>query len=434
MIGTWLLFTAGSIALLKMLRKNKRYYYKPGHFMAVSGLLYRMKRNAIGMANICILATMVLVMVSTTASLYIGMEDLLQTRYPTEETITSWSTVDPDALSEAVETSAKAQGVGLTDFSTIQYFTAVSGEIVEDGTFDLDASFLVHDENKVFIVEVVTAEQFQNQTGETLALAADEIGFGSTNGVGCDTVKIGEKRYTVAANADAAAEEFYNYYTVDRIVLVVPDQADFLAAYDCYQATLTDTVNSCKTQSTFNLVDAQGNPLSSEENIAVGKAIAAQVKKLLSTEEEVPVSLESREENRAEFLLDYGMLLFLGLFLSLTFTAATVLMLYYKQLIEGYEDQRSYRIMQQVGMSRKEVRGSIRSQVVLVFFLPLLMAGAHMAVAYPMLCPILNLMNLTNTKLFSYCCLAVYALFALGYFIAYLITSKVYERLVSAPA
>ena len=412
MLGTYCLFTAGSIALLKRLRANKGFYYQTRHFTAISGLLYRMKQNAVGLANICILACMVLVTVSGTLCLYLGAEKSLDGRYPDDILVTQTlkDDTDPAATLDLVRRTVADAGRQMAD---LRYETSASFHARYSGNTlltDMSQSGLLTE------ITVLTAEEYSRLTGETVAL--------------------GENQVLAYADGDFQLPETF-FYEYEEAPIQVKARLDSFPAGD--SAIVTNEVmlglvadgtlaehlmNTDLARRTFRIhLNTDG---ADSEKLACAKAVLAV--------SDGRYGVASRQEMAEEFYAMYGGFLFLGIFLGLLFLMATVLIIYYKQVSEGYEDQRRYQIMQQVGMSRREVGASIRGQILLVFFLPLLTAGLHILAAFPMLCRILELFGLHEVGMFALCTAGTLAVFAAVYALVYGLTARTYERIVGGEA
>lgn len=416
MVGTYCLFTAGSIALLKHLRNSPRYYYQPKHFTAVAGLLYRMKQNAVGLANICILSTMVLVTVSTTVSLYAGLEGALERMYPYDvDVVQSLDEVPPEqetALNEdtleRVQTAAADAGrkVELLRWSTpgdtVGYYTG--------NTFTLVAQEGVSTE-----IRLLTADDYGRLTGHTVDLEPEEVLVQAENLDLPDTFYIEDLPFHIAGTI----MDFPRY---NSSILISGQTAQlFLVVADETVVSAISDRDASRVHREFRVqVDLDGTE---EEKLAF-------VDPLLAADANDVYSVISHQDNAVDLYTMYGGFLFLGVFLGLLFLLSTVLIIYYKQISEGYEDQRRYQIMQQVGMSPREVRSSIRSQVLLVFFLPLVTAGIHVAAAFPMLCKLLELFNLFDVRLFALCAAGTLLVFCAIYALVYGLTTRTYSRIV----
>ena len=415
MIGTYCLFTAGSIALLKHLRNSPRYYYQPKHFTAVAGLLYRMKQNAVGLANICILSTMVLVTVSTTVSLYAGLEGSLDRMYPHDiDVVQQLEGVSPEqeaALNEdtleRVQTAAAEAGrkVELLQWSTlldtVGWYTG--------NTFTLTAQEGVSTE-----IQILTADDYGRLTGRTVALGPGQVLVQAENIDLPATFYIEDLPFHVAGTIT----DFPRY---NNSILISGQAAQLSLVVADETVVSAINVRDTSDHREFHVqMDLDGTE--AEKQAFVDPLLAADVNDVYS--------VISRQDNAMDLYTMYGGFLFLGVFLGLLFLLSTVLIIYYKQISEGYEDQRRYQIMQQVGMSPREVRASIRSQVLLVFFLPLVTAGIHVAAAFPMLCKLLELFNLFDVRLFALCAAGTLLVFCAIYALVYGLTTRTYSRIV----
>ena len=419
--GTYLLFTAGSVTLLKALRKNRRYYYKPDHFISVSGMIYRMRQNAVGLANVCVLCTMVLVMVFSTLSLWLGMEDTLNSRIRADIDVRS-KTTDIAALEAAVDEVLQQAGASRENTWTYRYLS-FSALPAKDG-FVTPASFT---ESDMLIAspatfQVLVLEDYNRMLGLSETLAPGEVllecSRGSLEG---DTLRLLDETFTIkkrisdGLGAGQALASIYDYYCL------VVDSMDTLSRLDRQQQALYgDLSSSVSTTMSFTLV-----PASEELSREVGTLLRGRAEANGFT------SVAERSELEENLLALYGGLLFVGLFLGLLFTMAMILIIYYKQITEGYEDRERYRIMRKVGLSRREIRRSISSQILIVFFLPLAAAGLHVTFAFPGIVTMFRALSMTNVTLIAGCALGSFAGFAVLYGAVYLLTARVYYRIVS---
>ena len=410
MLGTYCLFTAGSIFLLKRLRANKGFYYQTRHFTAVSGLLYRMKQNAVGLANICILTCMVLVTVSGTLCLYLGAEKSLDGKYPNDILVTQTleDGVDPTATLDLVRQTVEDVGRQVTD---LRYEQSASFHAKYSGNTlltDLSQNGLLTE------VTVLTAEEYSRLTGEAVALGENEV-LAYADG----DFQLPETFFYEYEEAPIRVKDGLNSFPAGDSAIVTNEVTLGLVADGALAEQL---MNMDLTRRTFRIhLNADGTD---SEKLACAKAILA-----VSDGE---YGVASHQEMAEEFYAMYGGFLFLGIFLGLLFLLAAVLIIYYKQISEGYEDQRRYQIMQQVGMSRREVGASIRGQILLVFFLPLLAAGLHILAAFPMLCRILELFGLYDVGLFALCTAGTLAVFAAVYALVYGLTARTYEGIIGS--
>lgn len=424
-IGTYCLFTAGSIAILKMLRKHKAYYYKTSHFVSVSGMIYRMKQNAAGLATICILCTMVLVMISSTVSLYSGMDDLLDTRFAYDMKVTAdYRPGDEFDRAQQLQKVKEAAGQSACTDIDIRDYTELYFPLVktDDGfTADEEASSGVSDMISFY---VLTQEDFKRIGGEQLELSDGVAVYDSTESVS-DTFELFGDEFTVEKRLDSIPQKSAMQDIVQVVCVVVPDEEMLLNLYELKTQAFGDDQGTG-----INYIIGLDMNGSKEEKMACAELVRTAVSQ--EADNSYFSYVESKQESEADFYVTYGGLFFLGIFLGALFVMATVLIIYYKQISEGYDDAGKYEIMQKVGMSRQEVKASIRSQVLSVFFLPLLMAGVHIAFAFPIISRLLALMNLTNTVLFAGCTVTTLIIFAVFYAIVYALTARTYYRIVKA--
>lgn len=423
-VGTYCLFVAGSIALLKLLCKNKGYYYQTGHFTAVSGMIYRMKQNAVGLANICILSTMVLVMVSTTVSLYVGVDDALKNRFPADIAITLLKPADGDmkiAIASA-EAAAKKQNRIVSNLLNYNYLAFSAGRSGDAFTTDIENHTY---DSKTSELCFLTVNEYERLGGSALKLDKNEVAVYDNRRQLGDSFTLMGKTYHVAERLESfPIEGDYSAMLMNFYYIIVSDETVF---DDIYKGQTAAYGNRASTITGYIAFDLDG---SKDQKIAAYKVIAQAVKSAV-VKEGRPVSTECRQATESDFYAMYGGFLFLGLFLGLLFLMATVLIIYYKQISEGYDDKERFEIMQKVGMSRDEVRASINSQIIKVFFLPLVMAFIHIAAAFKMITKLLSVMNLSNIPLFALCTAATLLIFAGIYGIVYFMTAKVYYRIVS---
>lgn len=425
-IGTYLLFTAGSIALLKILRRNKGYYYQTKHFTSVSGMIYRMKQNAVGLANICILSTMVLVAVSTTVSLYVGIEDIMKERYPNEINISAYyDTGAPaeDSIAPIVEKSVKESGRKIRheeDYLEL-YFAAIK----DQGQYSLDKEKVKTAGDRVSGFVVLTREDCKKKYNEEIPeLAENEVALFTIKKTDMDTLVLENRSYHVkeikqfqnTEDFETIADIMDEYYYV-----IVNDVQDMERLWQLQKEIYQENSSSISRQVRL---DIDGD---SEQK----KECFENIKTALGPEQaKARILIDSRQSNLDEFYQIYGGFLFLGLFLGILFLMITVLIIFYKQISEGYDDKERFSIMEKVGMSNDEVKATIRSQVRTVFFLPILMAAIHVGMAFPMIKRLLSLFGLSNTALFAGCMAGTILVFALIYLLVFLKTSKTYYKIV----
>lgn len=425
-IGTYLLFTAGSIALLKILRRNKGYYYQTKHFTSVSGMIYRMKQNAVGLANICILSTMVLVAVSTTVSLYVGVEDIMKERYPNEINIRAYydtGAPSEDSIAPIVEKSVKESGRKIRheeDYLEL-YFAAIK----DQGQYSLDKEKVKTAGDRVSGFVVLTREDCKKKYNEEIPeLAENEVALFTIKKTDMDTLVLENRSYHVkeikqfqnTEDFETIADMMDEYYYV-----IVNDVQDMERLWQLQKDIYQENSSSISRQVRL---DIDGD---SEQK----KECFENIKTALGPEQaKARILIDSRQSSLDECYQIYGGFLFLGLFLGILFLMITVLIIFYKQISEGYDDKERFSIMEKVGMSNDEVKATIRSQVRTVFFLPILMAAIHVGMAFPMIKRLLSLFGLSNTALFAGCMAGTILVFALIYLLVFLKTSKTYYKIV----
>lgn len=426
-IGTYLVFTAGSIVFLKLLRKNKRYYYKTRHFISVSGMIYRMKQNAVGLANICILSTMVLVMISSTVSMQIGMEDIINHRYPFDIMIYT----DADENNRTEDTAIKEiDKSGLTIKKQISYryvnFSALrNGSVFE--VREVDESDL-EDFNNLNSLFIIPLADYNELTGSEKTLEDDEVFVYSNS-----RDKYEEKTLTVFDStfrvksliSDFPGDGIMSAYITSSHFVIVKDMDIVTDIFEKQKSIYKDNASEIKL---CIGADVSGNEAEQTELV---DNISNALSDYNSGEISYSYMVDGKAGSEKSFSAVYGGLLFLGIFLGSLFTMATILIIYYKQISEGYEDKERFEIMQKVGMTGAEVKQAIHSQILTVFFLPLITAGIHVVFAFPIISKILFLLNLYNTRLYIICTAGCFAVFALMYALIYSLTAKVYYKIVS---
>ena len=435
-IGTYCLFTAVSIFVLKALRRNKRFYYKTSHFIGVSGMLYRMKQNAVGLANICILSTMVMVMVSGTLSLYLGTQDIVNRQAPSDLTVLvrydpdEAEPFDPAAMLRFQEGFIQDQGYSVSEDLIYSSFTFTVGRL-PDSSYTTEND-LVTLGTAITTIQVLTQDAYAAATGVSLGLEAGEVAFGGEEDVltiHWGTLEgegsLGRSDLTVAQHleeslsADAAVS--------DTSTLVVADTAALMELYENQKEAYGEDSSWMEWQASFS-VDA-----TDEELRAVQQAYNQYVRDdavFAGTGKWWSCGWTLRCDVEADAYGLAGGFLFLGIFLGTIFLMATVLIIYYKQISEGYEDKARFEIMQKVGLSREEVRASIRSQVLMVFFLPIAVAAIHILFDFNMVEKLLTLFQVYNTTLTALCTLGTVLVFFLVYGAVYLLTARTYYKIV----
>lgn len=428
-LATYLLFIAGSVAVCRMLQKNRRYYYKARHFVSVSSMAYRMKRNGAGLASICILSIMVLVTVSSTTGLYFGSEDSLRSRYPRDITLIA-KAEDASMLSDEKRDAARelvdayvaehdATAHNFRDFRVVSVTGAMKDGAI---TTDPQEAGLHITDSTIYQVNFLPLPDYNRICGTNETLADDEALISLKRGdYGWDSISVDSKVAYRTRKAPVVFQEsgMAAVDVVDTIYVVVKDLQGL-------QPLLQG--NTLFTQQWEYGFDSM---LSDEDQWEMTYQMDVELSDGLHRLGMKYVYLEGMAENRYDFYGTYGGFFFLGILLSIVFLFAAVLIIYYKQISEGYEDQKRFEIMQKVGMTRKNIRKSINSQLLTVFFLPLVGAGVHLAFAFPMIRRMLILFNLTNTRLLVETTGITFLAFALIYTLVYRKTSNAYYAIVS---
>ena len=439
--GTYLLFISGSVALCRALQKNPRYYYRPSHFVSVSSMAYRMKRNGAGLASICVLATMVLVMLSSTTCLYFGQEDAVNARYPHDIAVTVYG---DEHLMDKTELEELRQGVESAVFnfggeaSNVAEYREVSlSGLLDGGNLIVDAAgAYAMDSTHVIQVHFVPLEEYNAVTGQSLTLEDGQVYVAALRmDFNADTLSVDGgmtrhvmKREITPLDGAAVAD------ITPSLTVVVKDFERFVPELQGYLSDKYGWYPSAYWNYGFD-TDLPENQQANTDDVTpnLTDALYAHLSRV-SSDWGVGVSVESKAGNRADFYGTYGGLFFLGIMLSVVFLLAAVSIIYYKQICEGYEDQSRFDIMQKVGMTKRDIRRSINSQLLTVFFLPMALSGVHLCFAFPFIHKLLLLFNLSNTPLLIGTTVVSYVAFALLYTLAYKLTSNAYYHIVSGAA
>lgn len=435
-LATYLLFISGSVLLCKLLQKNKRYYYRPNHFVSVSSMAYRMTRNGAGLASICILLTMVLVMLSSTSCLYFGAEDSLLARYPRQLIINTYSNdlgvLGDDSLQTLRDVVAGiVDRHGASQENVLDYRTAIVYGQLQDNNLETNPDRMRINSTNIYgdvrTVLFVPLEDYNRLTRNDCALQPGEALLYEFH------ADYDEEVLDIpAAGLSFRIKERVSDFPVDTdslssitpsMYLVIPDIQATLEPLSGLANTRGDSLLETHCVYYFDVNADQAIQMDIYESL--GEA-SSQLAEYYSY-----TVIGARAEEYDSYIGLFAGLLMLGIVLSIVFLFAAVLMIYYKQITEGYEDQSRFEIMQKVGMTRQDIRRSINSQMLTVFLLPLLTAGLHMTFAFPIIRALLSLFNMTNAALFIQTCLGCFAIFGLFYIIVYRITSNAYYSIVS---
>ena len=423
-LGTYLLFNAGITVFLKMLKKNKKYYYKPNNLISVSNLIFRMKKNAVGLATIAILSTMVLVTMSAATSIYNGSENIKKLLYPHDMSI-SGQNVEVEDLDQLLTQYAKEKNLTISTKDVLSY--ASFGLSSQDGT---KLTTFAKGQNSVMpktVFLVFDQKDYEKMTGQKLNLTNNEVGlFAKNDGLkGQKAFSLNNQNYTIKQEIqqDFLRDHVANQYVLlisDYNYLVVSNLQDFL---DKYQDSAIYT----------QLYGGMDVTASKEEQLKLSDDFDAYVNNFshnLKNEDGMVYGANIASESTVEMNALFGGVLFIGIFLSIIFMVGTVLVIYYKQISEGYEDRERFVILQKVGLDQKQIKQTINKQVLTVFFLPLAFAFLHLAFAYHMLSLILKVVGVVDSAMMLSVTLSICGIFALIYVLIFMITSRSYRRIV----
>ena len=431
MAGTYLLFTAGSIVILKFLRRRKSFYYRTGNFISISGMLYRMKQNAIGLASICILSTGVLLMISMTVSIYFGMNDIMLNRYPYDVDM-SVTSISEDECQTAIEAFEKA--IADNKVPVEKSVEEIYLDIVCSKNGDqilIKPANTIRNSDSVLVLSLLNQAEYERLTGISANLNDGEIFAWYPSAVQKDSVTVDETEFTVKKWLDKNPLTCGEDAVSDNAVLVVTDE-DF-KKFDEMRTEMYKGVSSAPAGEDLTLhlgLDITGSETDKIDFGTLVMEVVKDLKKNGGLSENSWITSGIRQQEYESYYADNGSLLFIGIFLGSLFLMGTAMIIYYKQISEGYEDQKRFEIMQKVGLSRREVRSSVRRQILMVFFLPLLMAMLHITMAFPMIRRMLLLFGMTNTKLFIGCTAGTVLIFAVVYGLIYLMTARSYYHIV----
>ena len=438
-VATYFLFGAGSVVMCRLLQKNKRYYYKANHFVSVSSMTYRMNRNGAGLASICVLLTMVMVMLSSTAALYVGTEEQVLSRYPRDINLqiamNEYASLDNTKLDA---NRAEITGILGNDLSKVEnlvdYRVGNTSGMLSNGEFSNERQDMQNFDygmaNDAVLLFVVPLEDYNRIMGTQQTLDDDEVLiYGYRTDYDAPTIRVNDgQTYRVKEVVDDWVSSGEASMTVIPTVYVFTNDVD--AFTKPMQGMTTDWGTLMMTFDWMYCFDMDAT----EEEIAdVFYTIrnSQWMNGLYESEEVASITAECQDIEREGFYAMFGGLLSLGILLSILFLAAAVLIIYYKQISEGYEDQKRFDIMRKVGMTKRDIRKSINSQMLTVFFLPLVTAGIHLSVVFPIIHKILQMFNMHNIALHIATTAGCFLIFGVFYALVYRITSNAYYSIVS---
>lgn len=442
-VATYLLFISGSVMLCRLLQKNKHYYYKPNHFVSVSSMVYRMKRNGAGLASICVLSTMVLVIMMGAGSLYAGKEDSLNTRYPHEFAVSVDFLTDGETKRYSEEKAdyfyAQVDEVlnsyDVTPENAEQVLSTTATGMLKDGALILDPSTVdaANTETMEYVTQIylIPLSAYNQCMGTDKTLNSGEVFLHCvrrTYDAPVITLSDGTVLTVKEHLSDMMGSGEAAMQIIPSMFIVTDDIEAVMESFNKELGSMSGEYK-CRLEVSYSF-DAD---LSEEQQMELGEAIRERVRELDYTGDGgfYSYNVECKAEERADFYGLFGGIFFLGIFLSILFLAATVLIIYYKQVTEGYEDEARFEIMRKVGMTAKDIRKSINSQMLTVFFLPLVTAAIHTAFAFPIAQKLLAIFNLQNTVLSLMVTLSAIVIFGIFYGVVYKITSNAYYAIVS---
>lgn len=430
-VGTYLLFIAGSIVFLKMLRKNKKFYYNKKHFAAVSGMIYRMKQNAGGLASICILSTMVLVIIASTVSMYIGLEDELKTRYPMEAvTYVNYLEVDDnvDSVRDHIRQIIEDEGRTITDEKSYGYFNMMTkqadnrlektseNDSLGNGTY----VNIVTKDALCELEDTFDEKDIPELADNSVAVyGTKKYNYDSINVMGREFDVKESKYYKIKKDAYISSSFTNEYY------IVVNNMDTLTQLFNLQKEVYGDRAFTFRNTIGFDFDGTKQQKINCTKKI--NQYLVSDAEKEIGNG---TAYVEGRAENEEAVHTLYGGIFFLGIFLGTMFLMVTVMIIFYKQTSEGYDDKERYEIMEKVGMSNAEVKKSIQSQVRMVFFLPIVTAAIHVAAAFPMLRRLLMMLNITDTQLMIECMIGTLLVFLVIYYLVFKLTSRTYYKIV----
>ena len=429
-IGTYLVFMAVSITVLKIMKNNKNFYYKPKNFISVSGLLYRMKRNAVGLANICILSTMVLVTMGSTSALYAGMEKSYNERFPRQLMIAGYNSTSEKLkeIENNAKLSAKEAGTEVEDMVSYNSLPMV-GRLVEDKfNFESNVGVDLSNVKMIVVLQLKDYNKFANKNktleSNEILLHIDKKGDYNHNSISLNgsDYKIKEKLSEFPGTIGSATANIMDtYYAVVKDEKEATKLATKLTELSSKELEKRGISIQTGTPTLQNYVAFNIKDTTKESKV---------IESFKKLEKQSGIEIEGKEENKLTFRGVFASFLFIGVFISLIFVTSQVVIMYYKQISEGYEDKGNFEIMRKVGITDKQIKQSIRSQVLLIFFSPLIIATLHTIVAYPFIEKILRLFLITDSSIFLQALAVTIVVFAIFYLIVYAITSKIYYRII----
>lgn len=427
-IGTYMLFISGSIVLLKLLKKNKKFYYNPKHFTVISGMIYRMKQNAVGLANICILSTMVLISVATSASLYVGINGSIRSSCPRDISVSAYYNKNDkrQIVRDGIDRINKENNIDAKDEFEYENVTEIYN-VQEKGVFIRENGYngsLMSSDNEVYFM-TMTTDEFNRITGLSESISDTQAIIYAEDDIIDDTITFIDgnmkSKLDIAKRLDNIDEYkekigYLGYFEgvgiASKFVILVINDYDLIYEFPENKAYYY-SIN-------YN------TGLSKDEN----EKIIGDIYDYEWSKNDINVRANEIYDVRESMEQLYGGFLFIGIFVGILFLMATTLIIYYKQVSEGYEDKQRFEILKKVGMSDKEVKRTIKNQIVLVFFLPVIVSAIHVAVSFRIIKIILSMLSMGESPMYLLCTIVTMVVFCIMYTIVYGITAKAYYRIV----
>lgn len=427
-IGTYMLFISGSIVLLKLLKKNKKFYYNPKHFTVISGMIYRMKQNAVGLANICILSTMVLISVATSASLYVGINGSIRSSCPRDISVSAYYNKNDkrQIVRDGIDRINKENNIDAKDEFEYENVTEIYN-VQEKGVFIRENGYngsLMSSDNEVYFM-TMTTDEFNRITGLSESISDTQAIIYAEDDIIDDTITFIDgnmkSKLDIAKRLDNIDEYkekigYLGYFEgvgiASKFVILVINDYDLIYEFPENKAYYY-SIN-------YN------TGLSKDEN----EKIIGDIYDYEWSKNDIQVRANEIYDVRESMEQLYGGFLFIGIFVGILFLMATTLIIYYKQVSEGYEDKQRFEILKKVGMSDKEVKRTIKNQIVLVFFLPVIVSAIHVAVSFRIIKIILSMLSMGESPMYLLCTIVTMVVFCIIYTIVYGITAKTYYRIV----
>ena len=422
-IATYILFDAGSIALLRFLKNRKTFYYRPINFISVSNLIFRMRKNAMGLASICILSTMVLVTLGTTGSLQFGAQEVINRTSPTDFTFRNMYRNPEETAAYSKEAKQLAAGTAskVTDFYEYSYI--LTGGNQEGNVLDTNVKKLgTLPESMVVLVSV---EDYNRNSGENITVKPGEMVIGEQyterTKPSFTQIAVGENTFSIGQVIDVnkfAAGLIVNPNITDHSYIGLLNEED-MAKVVPYYSKENDEGYRAYTRHYIALWNT-----SSQTDDEKKKELEAY------QQSDIAGGIDGKIEIAQLLFQFYGSLLFLGILLAIAFSVGAVLVIYYKQVSEGYEDRERYVILKKIGIDQPMIHQSINRQVLIVFFLPLLTAFLHTALSYNIVSKIVLIFGIKGS-IIGLTMLAVAGVFMIAYFLVYKITSREYFKIIN---